>query len=123
MLEAFFQNSTQQKVAKYEQIVQKINALEPSLQALTDEQLKKQTTQLRNALQTSSGLEEQILIKSFALVREASVRTLGLRHFDVQLIGGLILNEGKIAEMQTGEGKTLVALLPSFFNALYKKKS
>ena len=119
MLEAFFQNSTQQKVAKYEQIVQKINALEPSLQALTDEQLKKQTTQLRNALQTSSELEEQILIKSFALVREASVRTLGLRHFDVQLIGGLILNEGKIAEMQTGEGKTLVALLPSFFNALY----
>ena len=110
MLEAFFQNSTQQKVAKYEQIVQKINALEPSLQALTDEQLKKQTTQLRNALQTSSELEEQILIKSFALVREASVRTLGLRHFDVQLIGGLILNEGKIAEMQTGEGKTLVAL-------------
>ena len=96
MLEAFFQNSTQQKVAKYEQIVQKINALEPSLQALTDEQLKKQTTQLRNALQTSSELEEQILIKSFALVREASVRTLGLRHFDVQLIGGLILMKVKL---------------------------
>ena len=119
MLEAFFQNSTQQKVAKYEQIVQKINALEPSLQALTDEQLKKQTSQLKDALKTGSQSKDQVLIKSFALVREASVRTLGLRHFDVQLIGGLILNEGKIAEMQTGEGKTLVALLPSFFNALY----
>ena len=106
MLEAFFQNSTQQKVAKYEQIVQKISALEPSLQALTDEQLKKQTAQLKDALKTGSESEEQILIKSFALVREASVRTLGLRHFDVQLVGGLILNEGKIAEMQTGEGKT-----------------
>ena len=119
MLEAFFQNSTQQKVAKYEQIVEKINALEPSLQALTDEQLKKQTSQLKDALKTGSQSKDQVLIKSFALVREASVRTLGLRHFDVQLIGGLILNEGKIAEMQTGEGKTLVALLPSFFNALY----
>ena len=113
MLEAFFQNSTQQKVAKYEQIVEKINALEPSLQALTDEQLKKQTSQLKDALKTGSQSKDQVLIKSFALVREASVRTLGLRHFDVQLIGGLILNEGKIAEMQTGEGKTLVALLPS----------
>ena len=119
MFETFFQNSTKRSLAKYDQIVKQINALENEFQNLTDIQLRDYTTQLKVYLRNSTKSKEQITVESFALVREASKRVLGLRHFDVQLIGGLILNEGKIAEMKTGEGKTLVALLPTFLNALY----
>ena len=118
MFETFFQNSTKQALTKYDQIVNQINTLEKDFNGLTDVQLQDYTRQLKVDLREGTKSENQIIVESFALVREASIRVLGLRHFDVQLIGGLILHEGKIAEMKTGEGKTLVALLPTFFNAL-----
>lgn len=97
-----------------------INALEPQMQALSDEELKAVTGKLRQRLQDGVTLG-MILPEAFAAVREASVRTLGMRHFDVQLIGGMVLHEGKIAEMRTGEGKTLVATLAVYLNALTGK--
>ena len=118
MFETFFQNSTKRALTKYDQIVNQINALEKEFDNLTDTQLRDYTTQLKVDLRNSVKSNDQITAEAFALVREATTRVLGLRHFDVQLVGGLILNEGKIAEMKTGEGKTLVALLPTFLNAL-----
>ena len=100
--------------------VAKINALEESYQALSDEQLRGKTDELRQALADGKTLE-QILPDAFAAVREAGVRSLGMRHFDVQLIGGMTLNDGRIAEMRTGEGKTLVATLPAYLNAISGK--
>jgi len=97
--------------------VKKINVLEPILEALSDEELKAKTTELKERLTKGEGLE-QILPEAFAVVREASKRVFGMRHFDVQMIGGMVLNDGKIAEMRTGEGKTLTATLPSYLNAL-----
>jgi len=97
-----------------------INVFEPQMQALSNEELKAKTAQLRQRLQSGMTLE-MLLPEAFAVVREASVRTLGLRHFDVQLIGGMVLHEGKIAEMRTGEGKTLVATLAAYLNALTSK--
>ncbi len=94
-----------------------INALEPAMQALTDEQLCAKTAEFRQRLQEGTKLDS-LLVEAFAVVREASCRTLGLRHFDVQLIGGMVLHSGKIAEMRTGEGKTLVATLPLYLHAL-----
>ena len=118
MFETFFQNSTKRALTKYDQIVNQINALEKEFNNLTDTQLRDYTTQLKVDLRNGVKSNDQITTEAFALVREATTRVLGLRHFDVQLVGGLILNEGKIAEMKTGEGKTLVALLPTFLNAL-----
>jgi preprotein translocase subunit SecA len=118
MFETFFQNSTKRALTKYDQTVNQINALEKTFNNLTDTQLRDYTTQLKIDLHNVEKSSDQITVEAFALVREATMRVLGLRHFDVQLIGGLILNEGKIAEMKTGEGKTLVALLPTFLNAL-----
>ena len=119
MFETFFQDSTKRALTKYDQLVNQINALEKEFNNLTDTQLREYTTQLKVDLCNSVKSNDQITTEAFALVREATRRVLGLRHFDVQLVGGLILNEGKIAEMKTGEGKTLVALLPTFLNALY----
>ena len=118
MFETFFQNSTKRALTKYDQTVNQINALEKTFNNLTDTQLRDYTTQLKIDLHNVEKSSDQITVEAFALVREATMRVLGLRHFDVQLLGGLILNEGKIAEMKTGEGKTLVALLPTFLNAL-----
>ena len=118
MFETFFQNSTKRALTKYDQTVNQINALEKTFNNLTDTQLRDYTTQLKIDLHNVEKSSDQITVEAFALVREATMRVLGLRHFDVQLIGGLILKEGKIAEMKTGEGKTLVALLPTFLNAL-----
>jgi|TARA_B100000767_G_scaffold27809_1_gene24161 preprotein translocase subunit SecA len=118
MFETFFQNSTKRALTKYDQIVNQINALEKGFNNLTDTQLRDYTNQLKVDLRNGIKSNDQITAEAFALVREATTRVLGLRHFDVQLVGGLILNEGKIAEMKTGEGKTLVALLPTFLNAL-----
>ena len=98
-------------------IVAEINKLEESVKALSDEELRGKTNQLKKKLKEGSTLDD-ILPETFALVREASVRTLGLRHFDVQLIGGIILHRGNISEMRTGEGKTLAATLPAYLNAL-----
>jgi preprotein translocase subunit SecA len=120
MLETIFKSPTQQVLSKYKDQVDKINKLENSLKLLSDLDLKQKTTELKTRLLNGEP-KSSIIPEAFALVREASRRVLGLRHFDVQLIGGLVLNEGNIAEMKTGEGKTLVALLPTFLNALYGK--
>ena len=105
---------------QYRKIVSKINSLEPSMKALSDEELKNKTTEFKERLAKGATLDS-ILPEAFAVCREASVRTLGLRHFDVQLIGGMVLHDGKIAEMRTGEGKTLVATLAVYLNALSGK--
>lgn len=101
-------------------LVRKINALEPAMQALADEDFPKRIEQYKKEVQEGRSLDS-LLPEVFALVREASVRTLGLRHYDVQLLGGIALHKGKIAEMKTGEGKTLVATLPVVLNALSGK--
>jgi preprotein translocase subunit SecA len=118
MLKSLFQNNT--ITNKYQNLISQINTLESNLKLLTDSELRAKTFQLKQNYQTEKNLE-LILAESFALVREASIRTLGLRHFDVQLIGGLTLHSGKIAEMRTGEGKTLVATAPAYLNALTNK--
>ncbi|OUR81187.1 preprotein translocase subunit SecA [Colwellia psychrerythraea] len=100
--------------------VTKINALEPVLEALSDEELKAKTTEFKERFSQGETVD-QLLAEAFAVVREASKRVFGMRHFDVQMIGGMVLNEGKIAEMRTGEGKTLTATLPSYLNALTDK--
>jgi preprotein translocase subunit SecA len=107
---------------KYNQLISSINQLEPELESLSENELKEKSTKLKEfCLETGTNINSKILIESFALVREASRRTLGLRHYDTQLIGGLVLNENKIVEMRTGEGKTLVATAPAFTNALSGK--
>ncbi|MAG76285.1 MAG: preprotein translocase subunit SecA [Colwelliaceae bacterium] len=100
--------------------VHKINALEATIEALSDEELKAKTTEFKERVSGGETLEA-ILPEAFAVVREASKRVFGMRHFDVQMIGGMVLNQGKIAEMRTGEGKTLTATLPSYLNALSGK--
>ncbi|MFA5997294.1 MAG: preprotein translocase subunit SecA [Candidatus Paceibacterota bacterium] len=105
---------------KYAPIVKKINSFESALQALSDEELKAKTDEFRSRLTAGETLDD-ILPEAFACVREASHRTLGQRHYDVQLLGGIALHQGKIAEMMTGEGKTLVATLPAYLNALTSK--
>jgi len=121
MLETIFQDPTQRVLSKYSSRLRQMNSLGTSLKNFTDLELREKTVDLKQRLLTGSEDIETITNEAFTLVREASDRVLGLRHYDVQLIGGLVLNEGKIAEMKTGEGKTLVALLPTFLNALYGK--
>ncbi|MBU0681099.1 MAG: preprotein translocase subunit SecA, partial [Proteobacteria bacterium] len=101
-------------------LVEKINTLEPTIQALSDDELIAKTTEFRNRLAAGVSLDD-LLPEAFAVVREASVRVTGMRHFDVQLMGGIVLYQGKIAEMKTGEGKTLAATLPVYLNALAGK--
>src|SRR3712207_946553 len=100
--------------------VRDINALEPEGEGLTDEELAAMTVEFRERYAGGETLDE-LLPEAFACVRETARRTLGMRHFDVQLIGGMVLHEGKIAEMKTGEGKTLVATLPLYLNALSRE--
>ena len=112
------------KLKKYFPLVSDVNILEEDLLPLSDDDLRTRTVEFRNKFEkTTSPVEElalldELLPEAFAVVREASRRVLGMRHFDVQLIGGMVLHEGQIAEMKTGEGKTLVATLPSYLNAL-----
>jgi len=120
MIETIFKNTTQQIISKYDPQIRQINLIGESLKKLTDEDLRKKADVLKQRARNDEPVDS-LVNESFALVREASDRVLGLRHFNVQLIGGLVLNEGKIAEMKTGEGKTIVALLPTFLNALYGK--
>ncbi len=115
-----FKTYSEKEVKRIMPIVNKINELEAEMQKLTDSELKKKTTYFKKQLEEGKTLDD-ILPEAFATVREASKRTLGLRHFDVQLIGGIILHQGRIAEMKTGEGKTLVATLPVYLNALEGK--
>ena len=120
MLETIFQKPTQQVLTKYNPQLKQINSIGNQYRNFTDLELQDKTRELKERF--ASGQNQELIInEAFALVREASDRVLGLRHYDVQIIGGLVLNEGKIAEMKTGEGKTLVALLPTFFNALSGK--
>lgn len=107
-------------VKQYSQKVKEINALEPAMQALSDEALRAKTEEFKQRFQQGESLEK-LLPEAFAVVREGGVRALEMRHFDVQLIGGMVLNAGKIAEMRTGEGKTLVATLPVYLNAITGK--
>ena len=120
MLQTFFQNTNKQILAKYAPQLQRIQTIGDRYAKLSDEELKLQTLELKARLRNGES-QENIIDEAFALVREATDRVLKIRHYDVQIIGGLVLNEGKIAEMKTGEGKTIVALLPTFLNALYEK--
>ena len=112
-----FKSYSEKEVKRVMPIVDKINGLEEEISKLTDEQLKNKTNEFKEQLEEGKTLDD-ILPEAFAVVREASKRVLGMRHFDVQLIGGIILHQGRIAEMKTGEGKTLVATLPVYLNAL-----
>src|SRR5487761_334863 len=105
------------EVKRLQPIVNAINALEPEMEALSDAELRAKTDEFRQRLADGETLDD-ILPEAYAVVREASRRTTGMRHFDVQLVGGIVLHQGKIAEMKTGEGKTLVATLPLYLNAL-----
>ncbi len=115
-----FKSYSEKEVKRVKPIVDKINSLEPEMQKLSDKELAHKTVELKEKLANGTSLDD-ILPEAFAVVREASVRVLGLRHFDVQLIGGIILHQGRISEMKTGEGKTLVATLPAYLNALTGK--
>jgi preprotein translocase subunit SecA len=115
-----FGSSNERRVRGYQPRVEAINALEDDVARLTDDELRMRTDKFRQQLAEGASLDD-ILVPAFATVREAAKRTLGQRHFDVQLIGGMVLHEGKIAEMKTGEGKTLVATLPVYLNALAGK--
>ena len=115
-----FLPSDEKTVKKLQPIVDQINAVEDSIEALTDFELRACADDLRGRARSGTPLDD-LLVEAFALVREASKRTLGQRHYDVQIIGGVVLHEGKIAEMQTGEGKTLVATLAAFLNSLNGK--
>jgi preprotein translocase subunit SecA len=120
LLRAVFGTSNERLVKQMRPNVEAINALEPEVAALSDEALRARTQQFRDRLQKGETLDN-LLVEAFATVREAAKRTLGQRHFDVQLLGGMVLHRGKIAEMKTGEGKTLVATLPVYLNALEGK--
>ncbi len=115
-----FKSYSEKEVKRVMPIVDKINGLEEEISKLTDEQLKNKTNEFKKQLEEGKTLDD-ILPEAFAVVREAAKRVLGMRHFDVQLIGGIILHQGRIAEMKTGEGKTLVATLPVYLNALTGK--
>jgi preprotein translocase subunit SecA len=112
-----FGSANDRRIRSYQPRVDAINALEPELKALTDEALKARTAEFKKQVAEGASLDD-ILVPAFATVREAARRVIGQRHFDVQLIGGMILHEGKIAEMKTGEGKTLVATAPVYLNAI-----
>ncbi|MCR5439611.1 MAG: preprotein translocase subunit SecA [Selenomonas sp.] len=119
-LKRFLGDNNDKEIARYREVVEKINALEPQMQNLTDDKLTGYTNKFKERLAAGETMDD-LLPEAFAVVREASRRVLGMRHFDVQLIGGMCLHEGKIAEMRTGEGKTLVATLPVYLNALAGK--
>src|SRR5688572_14733833 len=114
---SFFGSANDRKVKPFSAAVAKINALEPRFQAMSDDELRAMTPAFRERLEKGESLDD-LLPEAFAVVREAAKRTLGQRHFDVQLVGGMVLHKGNIAEMKTGEGKTLVATLPVYLNAL-----
>lgn len=120
ILSKIFGTSHEREMKRIQPVVDQINKLEPQMQALSDNQLKAKTEEFKKRLQNGETVD-QLLVEAFAVCREASKRSLGMRHYDVQLIGGYVLNRGGIAEMRTGEGKTLVATLPVYLNALTGK--
>ena len=120
VLSKIFGTKHEREIKKLRPLVEAINALEPSMQALSDHQLSAKTLEFKQKLAGGATLDD-ILVEAFAALREGGRRVLGMRHYDVQLIGGMVLHSGKIAEMKTGEGKTLVATLPCYLNALSGK--
>ena len=120
LLKKIFGSRNDRLIRQYQQTVARINAMEPEIAALSDEALRGKTDEFRQRLAGGEALDN-LLPEAFAVVREAGKRVLGMRHFDVQLVGGMVLHNGKIAEMRTGEGKTLVATLPAYLNALTGK--
>ncbi len=117
VLELIFGTKNERELKKLRPIVERINSLEPEVKALSNEELSAKTEEFKKRLADGETMDD-ILPEAFAVVREVSIRTVGMRHFDVQLMGGVVLHQGKIAEMKTGEGKTLVATLPIYLNAL-----
>ena len=115
-----FGSANERQIKTYRPRVDEINALEKELEGLSDEALRARTEEFKRQVAEGTSLDD-LLVPAFATCREAAKRTLGQRHFDVQLIGGMILHEGRISEMKTGEGKTLVATLPVYLNALTGK--
>lgn len=120
IMKSVFGSANDRYVKSLGKIVDRINALEPQMQAFSDAELAAQTDKFRALLAEGKTLDD-ILPEAFATVREASVRVLGMRHFDVQMVGGIVLHRGEIAEMRTGEGKTLVATLATYLNAIEGK--
>jgi preprotein translocase subunit SecA len=117
LVRTIFGDPNERELKRHREVVEQINALEPEMKKLSDTQLRDKTDEFKARLAAGETLDD-LLPEAFAVVREAAVRTIGQRHFDVQLIGGIVLHQGKIAEMKTGEGKTLVATLPLYLNAL-----
>ncbi|MBW4466364.1 MAG: preprotein translocase subunit SecA [Pegethrix bostrychoides GSE-TBD4-15B] len=120
MLKTLLGDPNARKIRKFKNDIVEINLLEEEIQQLSDDELTGKTAEFRQRLENGETIDD-LLLEAFAVVREAGKRVLGMRHFDVQLIGGMVLNEGKIAEMKTGEGKTLVSTLPAYLNALSGK--
>ena len=120
LIQKIFGNRNERMLKQYRKTVSVINALETEYEALTDEELRQKTEQFKQAFQDGRSLDD-LLPEAFATVREAGKRVFGMRHYDVQLIGGMALHDGRISEMRTGEGKTLVATLPAYLNALSEK--
>src|SRR5690554_5198986 len=120
ILEKIFGSLNDKEIKRLMKTVDQIQELEPVIQGLEDEALKEKTTEFKERLQRGETLDD-ILVEAFAVVREVSKRVLHMRHFPVQLLGGMVLHQGRIAEMKTGEGKTLVATLPAYLNALTGK--
>ena len=120
LLKKIFGSRNERLLKQFRKSVLLINSLEADLKKLSDDELKAKTEIYKDRVKNGTPLDE-ILPEAFAVVREASQRVLGMRHFDVQLIGGMVLHQGKIAEMRTGEGKTLMATLPAYLNALTGK--
>ena len=120
LIDTLFGNTSESRLKKLRPYVERINALEPAMQAMSDAELRAQTERFRARLAAGETLDD-LMCEAFATVREAAVRTVQMRHFDVQLLGGMVLHQGRIAEMKTGEGKTLVATLPAYLNALNGK--
>ncbi len=120
MIKTIFGSANERELKRIQPTVEVINQLEPEFQQLSDDQFPSKTAEFKERLSQGEALDD-LLPEAFAVVREASVRVLGMRHFDVQLVGGIVLHEGKIAEMKTGEGKTLAATLPLYLNALLEK--
>ena len=119
-LDSLFNMADKKELKNFAKMAEKINTLEPKFESMRDKELKNMTSEFKERLANGETLDD-ILPEAFAVVREASKRVLGLRQYDVQLIGGMVLHQGRIAEMKTGEGKTLVAAAPVYLNALEGK--
>ena len=122
LFKRFVGSGNDREVKKIQPLVQKINDLESRVSSLTNEQLQAKTAEFKQRFENGESLDD-LLTEAFAVVRESGKRVLNMRHFDVQLIGGVALHQGRIAEMKTGEGKTLVATLPAYLNAIGARAS